>query len=133
MTRAFRDGWERIFAKPAPALIRNPFALRPDLSIRYEVPSDFSKRDLARLVRHLGTLCIDWESHEGLAEVRFVAHTDEARLRAWLGQDEDLHARIAELQARVRELEALAQKRGDQAAQALQERDALAARFGQNP
>jgi hypothetical protein len=70
-TTAYCKGWERIFKKSPPQIISNPFQLRPDVVIRYEVPVDFTKRDLQRLVRHLGTMCEDWEPEEGLAVVSF--------------------------------------------------------------
>lgn len=76
MSRAFREGWERIFGRK-PGIIRNPFNIRPGLRIHYEVPDDFTVRDLRRLVRHLSTMCEDWEPEHGLAEVEFPGLIDE--------------------------------------------------------
>lgn len=65
-TKAYRDGWERVFGPRTPVeMISNPFMLRHDLSIRYEIPRDFALRDLRRLVRHLATMCDDWEPEHG--------------------------------------------------------------------
>lgn len=69
---SFRDNWDRVFGPKRPVrIIRNPFQLRVDVEVRYEVPVDFNIRDLRRLVRHLGTMCEDWEPEMGFAEVEY--------------------------------------------------------------
>ena len=71
MSRAFRDGWDRVFGpKPEPAL-RNPFPLRRGVMMHYEIPADFNLADLRRLTQHLATMCHDWGPEMGFPDVVF--------------------------------------------------------------
>jgi len=72
MNAAYRAGWDRIFGpKTPPKMITNPFNLRKDVRIQYEVPQDFNLHDLRRLVTHLATMCEDWEPEMGWPDVSF--------------------------------------------------------------
>lgn len=76
VTAAFRDGWDRTFGPKLPKrrsqIICNPFPLRRDVTVHYEVPDDFTVADLQRFVRHLATMCSDWEPNLGFPTLTFA-------------------------------------------------------------
>jgi hypothetical protein len=91
-TKAYRDGWDRIFTPKPPRMLRTPFPLRPGVQITVEIPADFNLRDLRRFVWYLATMCNDWEPEMGFPSL------------TWPMDERALERTVAEIQARARGL-----------------------------
>lgn len=64
---AYGVGWDLVFGEKEPTqMIRNPYALRRNLMITYEIPIDFRIADWKRFTRHLLTMCDDWDPENSI-------------------------------------------------------------------